>query len=113
MTVSGTYDFNATVPGKFDSIVRVNLIVTPKAIGTDNVTICDTELPYTWRGKAYNQAGTHRDTIIDGCEKEYILNLNVTNSYHHFATVKITVEDLPYTYNDTVFTESIVKGTYN
>ncbi len=46
---------------------------------TINVSVCSNQLPYMFRGKLYNTAGSHKDTInnVAGCDSVITLNLTV------------------------------------
>ena len=62
-----------------DSTATLNLTVNPVLFDTTNITICDNQLPYNWRGVDYNAAGSYSvvGTSIAGCDSTATLNLTV------------------------------------
>src|SRR5436190_1381593 len=80
---AGTY--NTTVPsttGGCDTAATLNLTVNGLITKTDNMTICTTQLPYTWYGQQYNAGGTYNTMVASttgGCDTAAILNLTVKN----------------------------------
>lgn len=65
-----------------DSVTTLNLIVQNTSSTTENITICASELPYTWNGIIITTGGPNAATLTDtnmaGCDSIVILNLAVT-----------------------------------
>ncbi len=81
-SASGTfYDSLATVNG-CDSVYRINLVVNPNVSQADTAVVCDTQLPYVWRGRQLMASGVYIDTVPNnyGCTDRYMLNLTVNRS---------------------------------
>ena len=56
--------------------------MNPSSFTTQADTVCNTELPYLWRGMQLTAAGTYHDTIPNsyGCEDVYEMVLTVSQS---------------------------------
>src|SRR6185312_13738618 len=113
-----------------DSIVTLTLNLNPVVTGSQSITICNNQLPYTWNGNQYNSAGTYKDTLTSaaGCDSVVTLILNVNPVVTGSQTITICNNQLPYawngnqyntagTYKDTLFSavgcDSIVTLTLN
>lgn len=109
-----------------DSLITLNLVVTPRSYAEDDIqTLCQGET-YTWNGNVYDRAGLYYDTIPSaaGCDSVMTLVL----SYHAeedtiFDYITVSLEELPYTYENEAypyissqapvyFAEGTAKGTY-
>jgi len=82
LTVSGTYYDTLTTINGCDSTVTLNFTVNTSNFVTEADTVCDTELPYTWRGMLLSAAGTYYDTVLNnyGCNDVYEMQLAVNQS---------------------------------
>ncbi|MBE7174665.1 MAG: hypothetical protein INR73_29105, partial [Williamsia sp.] len=78
---------------------------------TINRTICANQLPYTWRGKSYAEAGTYTDTLSNaaGCDSVITLVLSVNAVLESSASVTICSNQLPYSWNGKTYRAA---GTY-
>src|SRR5687768_11860677 len=95
----------------FYSIVTLTLTVKSSITGTEAVTICNNQLPYTWNGNTYNAAGTYKDTLISaaGCDSIVTLTLTVKPNVTGAQTVNICNKQLPYSWNGNTYNAA---GTY-
>lgn len=86
-----------------DSIVTLNLKVTPRAYAEDSLaTLCPGQT-ITWNGKVYERAGLYRDTTISaaGCDSVMTLVLSYyTDEDTIYVSNEIKEDELPYTYED-------------
>lgn len=86
-----------------DSIVTLNLKVTPRAYAEDSIaTLCPGQT-ITWNGKVYERAGLYYDTIPSaaGCDSVMTLVLSYyTDEDTIFVSNEITEDELPYNYED-------------
>lgn len=101
VTAAGSYQrFLNTVDG-CDSIVTLNLVVLATVTDTVNVTICDSDLPYTWNGNSYTAAGTYTYNTVTtlGGDSIVTLVLTVNSSFAGNDTISVCDTDLPYTWN--------------
>lgn len=86
ITQGGNYfDYHTSQVSGCDSVYELTVVVLPVYIFTEDVTICQTEAPYIWRGKECSQLGTHtyedRYTTVMGQDSIYRLNLTVYPTY--------------------------------
>src|SRR5207249_2774260 len=99
--------------GGCDTAAILNLTVNNLLTKTDNITICTTQLPYTWYGQQYNAAGTYNTTVLSttgGCDTAAILNLTVNNLLTKTDNITICTAQLPYTWHGQQYNAA---GTYN
>ncbi len=86
-----------------DVLTTLNLTVNPTTHLTDDITICDSELPFSWNGQTIttggNGAATHTTQGTNGCDIITTLNLTVNATQHLTDDVSICEADLPYTWN--------------
>ncbi|WP_216823605.1 hypothetical protein, partial [Niastella vici] len=108
---AGTYKDTLTNAAGCDSIVTLTLNVNPVKTGTQTVTICNNQLPYTWNGNIYNAAGTYKDTLTSaaGCDSIVTLTLNVNPVVTGSQTATVCTNQLPYTWNGNTYNAA---GTY-
>ena len=94
-----------------DSVVDYHLSVSTGYMALDGATICTGDLPYTWEGYTFTQAGTKTQTlrsVSTGCDSIVTFTLEVRTSPE--TTVKdIFCEGDTYTFGDTLITTA---GTY-
>lgn len=65
-----------------DSTTTLNLTVNPAITATENLTICSSQLPYTWNGQTITAAGNAVATFtmpsaLTGCDSTTTLNLSL------------------------------------
>ena len=62
-----------------DSIVTMTVTVNPSYNKTDEKTICENELPYSWNGITFTAAGTQTVTLetVNHCDSVVTMTLNV------------------------------------
>src|SRR4029453_17020894 len=99
---AGTY--TTTVPsttGGCDTTATLNLTVNNLLTRTDDITICTTQLPYSWYGQQYNAGGTYTTTVpstTGGCDTTATLNLAVNNLLTKTDNITICINKLPYSW---------------
>ena len=81
-TTSNQFVYNRFTSFGCDSIVTLNLTVNSAIALTETLTICENELPYTWRDQVFavgttSQSFTYRHTNALGCDSIVTLNLTV------------------------------------
>ena len=92
-----------------DSLAILNLTVEPTVPSLTNITICNTELPYSWNGLIFTAADTQTVTLtsaLSGCDSLATLNLTVASILSSESNVTICETDLPYTWNGLTFTSA-------
>ncbi len=89
--------------GTAQSTIRI--AVNNPSTSTTNATICSTELPYTWNGLTFSQAGTQTAHLINvyGADSAATLILKVKQATSSVIAVAYCG---PYTYQGTVYTTS-------
>src|SRR5207237_248466 len=75
---AGTYKDTLINAAGCDSIVTLTLNVNSVVTGAQTVTICSTQLPYTWNGNTYNAAGIYKDTLTSAAGFDSLFNLTLT-----------------------------------
>ena len=116
-TISGDYVFHRQTIHGCDSIVALNLTIYPKFEQEENLSVCQNDLPYTWRDTIF-QVGTssgdfilHRQSI-HGCDSTVMLNLTVYPKFEQEENLSICQNDLPFTWRDTTFQTGTISGDY-
>jgi len=111
-TSAGNYDVFISASVGSDTVIHLTLIVNPTYIGSDTLTLCDSDLPFTYGDSVLSHAGSyniHFNTVL-GCDSLVVLKLYVNPTYAHTDTVTICDSELPYNYGDSVLTHA---GSYN
>src|SRR5690606_11999189 len=109
--VAGTYDVTLTSSASCDSVATLVLTVNVVLTSTTNVSICTSQLPYTWNGEIFEAAGTYDVTLINsaGCDSVATLVLAVNDVLTSATNISICTSQLPYTWNGQTFNDA---GTY-
>ena len=116
-TRSGNIVFREQTSFGCDSIVILSVVVNPAYHQSEELTICENELPYTWRDTVF-ETGTRGGSFyferssINGCDSTVMLKLTVNPSFIHTDYLTICESDLPYSYGDTSFAEGTESGTF-
>lgn len=111
ITVSETGDYIVSLLDVFgcyyDSTIHVSLIpaipVTPLF-----VTVLENELPYTLNDSTYQTEGSYTQTLTStvGCDSVLTIELSVLYNIHVFLDSTICENELPFSWNDSVFLEA-------
>jgi gliding motility-associated-like protein len=102
----GTYSVTLASAAGCDSVVTLNLFVNSNLTASEDATICDAQLPYTWNGNSYNTAGTYSVTLQNatGCDSVVTLNLIVNQSLASTTDSTVCDAQLPFVWNGLTFT---------
>ncbi len=101
-TITGWYSVTIVDFFPFDMAVdSVWITVNPITYGTENIEICEGQLPYSWHGNMYTSEGSFIDTIQNSLNCDSIVTLNLTVHQNTSHTLHDTVCDnnLPYVWN--------------
>ncbi len=112
---SGTIDFTFTSFTGCDSIVTLALTINPVYKTTDELVICESELPYNYNGKTINEGTTSGDIEFtfaseSGCDSVVTLALTVNAVYSTSDELVICENELPYDYNGNTINEGTTSG---
>jgi gliding motility-associated-like protein len=79
LTTSGTYSVTLSSNLGCDSIVNLTLMVAPTAIISQNIEVCESDLPYHFFNQAIITPGIYSYTTNNDnqCDTTFILNLNI------------------------------------
>ena len=89
-----------------DSLATLNLTVNAINLGTTDITICESQLPFIWNGLIFNAGGAQTATLtntITGCDYFATLNLTVIPAIESSVEITICASSFPYTWNGLVF----------
>lgn len=105
---TATVSFTASSINGCDSITTLHLFVRDSTKQIINVSICASQLPYSWNGMTIpaggSPAATYTGTNSTGCDSIVILNLTVNNASTAIASINICNNQLPYTWNNIIVT---------
>ena len=107
-TEAGTWSLTLQSVNGCDSVVAMTLVVNPAYSVTDTAVVCADELPHTWNGVTFTEAGTHSTTLqsVSGCDSIIAMTLVVKPLYAVTDTAVICADELPYTWNGVTFMEA-------
>ncbi|MCB0654722.1 MAG: gliding motility-associated C-terminal domain-containing protein [Saprospiraceae bacterium] len=82
-TASGTYTGNFTSSSGCDSIVTLNLTVSPTIRYSFDQPLCDGE-SIVFNGQSITRAGTYRDTVpsVSGCDSIVTMRVQILNTFN-------------------------------
>jgi gliding motility-associated-like protein len=98
---AGTYSVTLLSSQACDSIATLNLTVNSFLTSTTNVSICNSQLPYSWNGRSYNAGGTYTTTLQNamGCDSVASLVLTVRPILTSITDVSVCSAQLPFSWN--------------
>ncbi|MEZ4798733.1 MAG: hypothetical protein R2809_02925 [Flavobacteriales bacterium] len=105
-STSGSYDITLTSVAGCDSIATLNLTINDVLTSTEDITLCNNQLPYTWNGVDYTAAGTYDVTLssVAGCDSIATLNLTINDVLTSSEDVTLCSNQLAYTWNGVDYT---------
>jgi len=79
VTTSGDYNHVYTSSGGCDSTVTAHVTISTSSSGSESVSVCSANLPYSWNGMSISTAGTYTDTLVNagGCDSIATLILTI------------------------------------
>ena len=83
-TEAGTQTTTLQTVNGCDSVVTMTLTVNPTFSVTDTITICQSQLPYTWNGVTFTTAGTRIANLstVNDCDSVVTMTLIVNPTYN-------------------------------
>nr|AUN35660.1 hypothetical protein [uncultured bacterium] len=109
---SGNYSVTLTNAAGCDSIATLQLTVNPVSTSNTDLTVCTTQLPYTWNGNSYSTTGTYSVTLTSaaGCDSIATLHLSANPTVTSTTPANICDNQVPYTWNGNSYAAT---GTYS
>ena len=94
---NNTDTIHLTNAGGCDSLVTLNLTIKAASSSTTNLSICSSELPYSWNDLTFTAAGTQTAHLnnVGGCDSAATLNLSVSTSTASSKSIINTVNTCP------------------
>ncbi|MCW3090359.1 MAG: hypothetical protein JWP81_1428, partial [Ferruginibacter sp.] len=110
--VAGSYNDTLVDAGGCNTITTLLLTVKASSTSTTNVSVCPSQLPYSWNGNSYNGAGSYNRTLVNaaGCDSVATLNLIVKAATTSTTNVSACPSQLPYSWNGNSYNGA---GSYN
>ena len=111
LTAAGIYNATLVNSNACDSLVTLNLVVNPNVTSTQNITICQNALPYSWNNQSLTAAGTYTAVLqnSNGCDSTVTLNLTVNPNVTSTQNITICQNTLPFSWNNQSLSST---GTY-
>jgi len=107
ITFNGPGNQSATLStiNSCDSIVNMTLNVSSIITSTTNVTVCNSEIPYSWNGLTFNSAGSQSAnlTATSGCDSVATLNLSIYSAQSSSTNITVCQSQIPYVWNGLTF----------
>ncbi len=106
-----TATFTQTNAAGCDSIITLHLTVNHPTAGSLAMAVMENDLPYELNGETYNQSGVYIQhlTSTAGCDSTLTLQLTVYNNQTLMMDSAVCENELPLTWNDSVFTSAGTK----
>lgn len=97
----GTYSITINNPNGCDSVPILSLTVAPQAITNTNISICASELPFSWNGNEYATAGNYSVHLTGsgGCDSLANLTLTVREIHSSYTELSLCSSELPLAWN--------------
>ncbi|MCP9770494.1 fibronectin type III domain-containing protein [Lacihabitans sp. LS3-19] len=106
-TENTVYTLTASSSNGCSAIGTTSVVLTSGDVSTSttNLSICSSELPYTWNGLIFETAGSQKAHLVNaaGCDSAATLNLTVKQISSSFATITACAN---YTWNGVNYTKS-------
>lgn len=108
---AGTYSVTLTATAGCDSIATLILTLSNPPTSTSPVTICESQLPYSWNGNSYTAAGSYSVTLTGsgGCDSIAVLALTAVPVATSTTSISVCDVQLPYAWNGNSYP---LAGTY-
>lgn len=101
---AGEFTHHQTGSAGCDSVALLLLYVNEPSSTTQQISICNLQLPYNWHGQTLTSAGTYVDTLINaaGCDSIIRMQLDVNPEVTTQLNISICSNELPYSWNGQV-----------
>ncbi len=104
-TDAGSQTVTITNSAGCDSVVTMNLFVLENMEVQVERTVCENELPLTWNGVAFTQAGTQSTTLTasSGVDSVVVMTLHVNMNTSSTVQESVVENELPHAFNGHTF----------
>ena len=84
-----------------DSLATLTLQVANTLSSSTSLSVCPSELPFSWNGLSFSGAGTQTTTLLSagGCDSLVTLTLSLNPTYNEMETISICSNETPYLWN--------------
>ena len=109
LNTAGFYSDTLSGIHSCDSVLILNLDVWPVNRDTISLTICDSELPYTWLGQVFTSGDTviiNVPSVTSGCDTVRTLQLQSVPEIVITENQTICENELPFTWHGEIFTKA-------
>jgi gliding motility-associated-like protein len=98
---AGTYAVTLVGSSGCDSIATLTLKVNQPSVSQSQISVCTSQLPYTWNGILINSAGNYSVTLVNstGCDSVANLNVNILPSSSSNYSMAVCLSALPISWN--------------
>jgi hypothetical protein len=102
----GTQTATLTNLAGCDSLASLHLTILPVSTSTTEISICPTELPFTWNGLTFTGGGAQTAHLFNtfGCDSAATLNLTIKPETSSIINLNLCDSELPYSWNGLTFT---------
>ena len=90
------------------NVSTIEVVVSDTSSSSTNLSVCPSELPYSWNSLTFSGAGSQTATLTNeaGCDSLATLNLTIKSVSSSSSAESICPSDLPYSWNGLTFTEA-------
>ena len=101
VTTTGTYSHTYVSSTGSDSVVAFYVKIKSPTSSVTSISICSSDLPYTWNGLTFTESGTKTAHFTNrfGCDSAATLNLSVNLISTSNTDITICSTELPYFWN--------------
>src|SRR5207249_5008752 len=98
---AGSYPVTLKGSAGCDSVATLILTISQATTSTTTKEVCPAQLPYSWNGQSYTQAGTYTATLKGsaGCDSVATLILTISQATTSTTTKEVCPAQLPYSWN--------------
>jgi len=102
----GTQTATLTNLAGCDSLASLHLTILPASTSTTEISICPTDLPFTWNGLTFTGGGAQTAHLFNtfGCDSAATLNLTIKPETSSIINLNLCDSELPYSWNGLTFT---------
>src|SRR5207249_514422 len=98
---AGSYPVTLKGSAGCDSVATLILTISQATTSTTTKEVCPAQLPYSWNGQSYTQAGTYTAALKGsaGCDSVATVILTISQASTSTTTKEVCPAQLPYSWN--------------